>query len=487
MTKRSPTLRDITASPAAPETDIAGLTADSRQVQPGFLFAALAGTAANGADYIDDAIRRGAVAILSAPGVALTQPGITHLTDDNPRRAFAEMAARFTPAQPETIAAVTGTNGKTSVVHFAAQIWTDLGLSAASLGTLGVRGPVSADPLELTTPEPVALHRALADLAGQGVACLALEASSHGLDQHRLDGVHVRAAAFTNLSHDHLDYHASRSDYLAAKMRLFTEIMEPGGAAVLNAAAGEYAELRAACEARGHRIIAYGPDGADLSWSAFEAGEHGISAKLKFGGKTTPVALPLFGDFQLANAVCALGLVLATGGEAAPAIDALNRLEAAPGRLDLVAAHPAGARVFVDYAHTPDALCHALAALRRHAPGRLVVVFGCGGDRDRVKRPEMGRIAARLADHVIVTDDNPRSEDAAAIRQEILAGCPDASQMGDRSEAIVRAIEDLDAGDALLIAGKGHETTQTTGDKIRAFDDSAVARDAVANLAVVWT
>ena len=486
---RTMNLRELSPCATVPEVEIVGLTSDSRLVEPGFLFAALVGTNANGADYVGEAVRRGAVAVLTAPGIAVKEPGIAQLSDGNPRRVLAEMAARFYTAQPETIAAVTGTNGKTSVVHFAAQIWTDMGYAAASLGTLGIHGPAgAAGPanLALTTPEPVALHRTLAALAEQGVDHLALEASSHGLDQYRLDGVRVRAAAFTNLSHDHLDYHASRSEYLAAKMRLFTEVMERGGAAVLNADAAEFAELRAACEAHGHRVIAYGRDAADLSWSPPEAGARGMDAKLNVSGKFYSVSLPLFGDFQVANAIGALGLVIATGGDTEAAIAAMDRLQAAPGRLDLVVAHPTGASIFVDYAHTPDALAHALAALRPHTTGRLVAIFGCGGDRDRTKRPEMGRIAARLADDVIVTDDNPRGEDAAAIRRDIMAGCPDASQMGDRSEAIHRAIGDLDTGDVLLIAGKGHETTQTIGTKVRAFDDSAVARDAVANLAVAW-
>ena len=487
MTQRPMTLRDLTPCATAPEIEISGLTADSRLVEPGFLFAALAGEKANGADYVADAVRRGAVAVLTAPGIAVTEPGIIQLSDYNPRRALAEMAARFYPCQPETIVAVTGTNGKTSVVHFAEQMWATMGFSAASLGTLGVRGPARAINPELTTPEPVALHRTLADLAEQGVDHLALEASSHGLDQYRLDGVHVRAAAFTNLSHDHLDYHASSGEYLAAKMRLFTEVMEPSGSAVLNGDTAEYADLRVACEVRGHRVIAYGTNAPDLSWSAQGTNARGITAKVKAGGKAYQVELALYGDFQLSNAVCALGLVLATDGDTEAAMAAMNHLQAAPGRLDLVATHPTGARIFVDYAHTPDALAHALAALRPHTAGRLVVIFGCGGDRDATKRPQMGRIAARLADEVIVSDDNPRDEDAAAIRREILAGCPDASQMGDRSEAIHRAIEDLDSGDVLMIAGKGHETTQTVGEKVRAFDDRAVARDAVANLAVAWT
>ena len=487
MTPRTMTLRNLTPRATAPEVEIAGLTADSRLVEPGFLFAALPGENENGADYVDDAVRRGAVAVLSIPGIAPTESGIAHLSDDNPRRALAEMAARFYPVQPETIAAVTGTNGKTSVVHFTAQIWTEMGYNAASLGTLGVRGPVRVASPDLTTPEPVALHRTLAGLAEQGIDHLALEASSHGLNQHRLDGVHIGAAAFTNLSHDHLDYHTSASDYLAAKTRLFTEVMGPGGTAVLNADAAEYGALRAACEARGHRVMAYGRDAPDLSWLVLKAREGGTTAEVKLDGQVFPIELSLFGEFQLANALCALALVLATGGDTGAAIAAVNQLEAPPGRLALVAAHPTGARIFVDYAHTPDALSHALAALRPHVMGRLVVIFGCGGDRDRAKRPEMGRIAAHLADEVIVTDDNPRGEDAAAIRDEILAGCPGASQMGDRSEAILRAIDDLDSGDILLIAGKGHETTQTIGAKARAFDDSAVARDAIANLAVAWT
>ncbi len=468
------------------ELDIVGLTADSRQVRPGFLFAALPGWRRDGRDFINDAIARGAVAVLAPPGTAVTEgrPPIAVLSDDQPRRRLSLMAARFHDRQPATIAAVTGTNGKTSVVSFTRQIWSALGHQAAAMGTLGITAPHPARPMHrpgrLTTPDPVSLHADLKALAEAGFEHLALEASSHGLDQRRLDGVRVAAAGFTNLGRDHLDYHGSMDAYLAAKRHLFDQVMAPGGVAVLNADAPEFEALSRACRGRRHRIISFGQTGADIRLDAISPSARGQRLRLTAFGEARSMILPMVGTFQAFNALCALGLAVSTGADPAAAIAACERLRGVPGRLQLAARHPCGAPIYVDYAHTPDALRAALEALRPHAEARLVVVFGCGGERDRGKRPEMGRIAEAVADQVIVTDDNPRGEDAAAIRREILDGCRRAGEIGDRAEAIRAAAAGLAPGDVLLIAGKGHETGQIVGGQTLPFDDVEVARLAVA-------
>ncbi len=470
----------------AADPEILGLAADSRQVGPGFLYAALPGSRANGIDFVPEALGRGAVAVLAPPGARLdgAAPGIALIADGNPRRRLALMAARFYGQQPETIAAVTGTNGKTSVAAFTRQIWTQLGFAAASLGTLGVHEPRGVRPAPLTTPDPVALHMELAQLAARGVDHLALEASSHGLDQHRLDGVRVSVAAFTNLSRDHLDYHGDMDRYRRAKMRLFGELMPEGGVAVLNADSPEWAAFRDLSAARGHRIMGYGraARAGDIRLDAAAARPDSLHLDLTVRDRGLRLELPLVGVFQAMNALCALGLVLACGGEAQAAAAALTRLDGAPGRLQRVARHPNGAVIYVDYAHTPDALESALSALRPHVERRLAVVFGCGGDRDPGKRPLMGEIAARLADRVIVTDDNPRSEAPATIRREILEACPGAEEADDRADAIETAIRDLEPGDLLVIAGKGHEREQIIGDEVRPFDDAEVARERLAAL-----
>lgn len=478
-------LSDLTERDDVGSVEISGLSADSRSVKPGYLFAALPGSAANGANFIDDAIQHGAVAVLARPGTPVADPNVSLVEDENPRHRLALFAARFFPRQPANIAAVTGTNGKTSIVNFTCQLWSALGEKAASIGTLGVDAPGPDLDLSLTTPEPVTLHQTLNRLADGGVDHLAIEASSHGLDQFRLDGVRLKAAGFTNLSHDHLDYHDSAESYLAAKMRLFSEVLAPDGTAVLNADIPEFSELSSACRKRGQRVLSYGVSQADLGIARLATGADGLAFELRHEGRTHAVRLPLFGAFQASNVVCALGLALATGAETKAALEALAGLKGVPGRMERIGALSNGAQVFVDYAHTPDALRHALGALREHAKGRVVVVFGCGGDRDRKKRPTMGRIAATLADHVFVTDDNPRGESPAAIRAEIVVGCPHASEIGDRAEAIHRGVTDLEANDMLLIAGKGHETGQITGDQVRPFDDREMARQALANQAEV--
>ncbi len=454
------------------EPDVTGLTADSRAVQAGYLFAALPGTQADGKRFIGDAIARGAVAVLAkdADGIDDTVPLVT---DTNPRRQFARMAARFYAPQPKTIAAVTGTNGKTSVTVFLRQIWEKLGTRAASLGTIGIFAPGIERPGSLTTPDPVTLHRELAMLAKAGIDHVALEASSHGLDQFRLDGINVAAAGFTNLTRDHLDYHADMEAYFTAKARLFTELLPKGGTAVFNIDASQTARLTRLSQSREQKIITYGRNPASDIWLS-DAIPEGLGQRITFSGfghKRT-YWLPLMGAFQAWNALGALGLAIACGAPAEAAFDAVAALTGVPGRMQRIGDMP----IIVDYAHTPDALQTALTALRPFCNGKLIVVFGCGGDRDAGKRPQMGAIAEQLADTVIVTDDNPRSEDPAAIRRAILAACPKGKEIGDRAEAIRTAIKLLQPGDLLLLAGKGHERGQIIGDKTLPFDDAAMVR-----------
>jgi len=466
--------------------DITGITSDSRSVEPGYLFAAVPGLSVDGRDFIDDALARGAQAVLAPSGVSLdaraTARGVQLVTNDNPRRGLALMAARFYDAQPRVTAAVTGTNGKTSVAWFTRQIWTHLGHSAASMGTLGIHAPNRIVTGSLTTPDPVALHRGLAELAADGVDHLALEASSHGLSQHRLDGIAISAGAFTNLSRDHLDYHRTMADYRAAKLRLFETLLSPGAAAVLNADTVEFDSFADACGKRGCRVIGYGEQGRDIRLESLTPTRWGNKLSVHLFGKQREIALPLPGAFQAANALCALGLVVACGDDSEAAIAALSLLDGVPGRLQLAARRGHGAPVYVDYAHTPDALANVLTALRPHTNGRLFAVFGCGGDRDPGKRPMMGRIANDLADIAIATDDNPRGEASAPIRRQIMAACPDARDIGNRAEAIHVAASELLPDDVLVIAGKGHETGQIVADQILPFDDVTVARDAVADL-----
>jgi UDP-N-acetylmuramoyl-L-alanyl-D-glutamate--2,6-diaminopimelate ligase len=480
-------LTELIATVSAPaglnDPEIVGLTADSRNVKAGFLFAALSGTRQDGRSFAADAIVRGAVAILTDEPAALALPQeerdrVCIITDPNPHRRLALMAARFHGRQPRTIAAVTGTNGKTSVVHFTREIWTALGHPAASLGTLGIVTARESRPGALTTPDPVALHRDLAALAKHGIDYVAVEASSHGLHQFRLDGMSVAAAAFTNLTRDHLDYHGDLAHYRAAKERLFTALLIPGGSAVLNRDSAEFPRLDGLCRDGGHPVIAYGADpAADLRLIAREPRVDSQFLVLEVFGRRQELVLPLAGEFQAMNALAALGLVIATGEAVAAATAALTGLSGVPGRLQFVAGHEGGGAIVVDYAHTPDALATVLTALRPHAHSRLAVLFGCGGDRDAGKRPLMGEVATRLADRVYVTDDNPRTEPPGEIRRAILAAAPSAIEIGDRREAIAAAIAELGSGDLLVIAGKGHETGQIIGTETYPFDDAAIARD----------
>jgi UDP-N-acetylmuramoyl-L-alanyl-D-glutamate--2,6-diaminopimelate ligase len=450
--------------------DIAGIAADSRKVKSEFLFFAIAGAKADGAHFARAAATAGAVAVAAESRPDGLPDNIAFVAVKNSRRALALAAAKFFAQQPATIAAVTGTSGKTSVAAFTRQIWSALGHQAASIGTIGVVSPRGEKYGSLTTPDPVELHRTLAELAGEGVTHLALEASSHGLDQHRLDGVRVAAGAFTNLSRDHLDYHPTIEDYLAAKLRLFNDLIVPGGTAVIDVDDCYAGQMIEAAKKRGLKILSVGEkgDGIKLAGGAIEGFAQTVT--LAHGGKTHKVKLPLVGGFQVHNAAVAAGLAIATGDDPARVFAALEHLTGAKGRLELAGTRN-GAPIFIDYAHKPDALAKALASLRPYAIGKLIVVFGAGGDRDAGKRPIMGRIAVENADRVIVTDDNPRTEQAAAIRAAILAAAPGATEIGDRAEAIRAGVALLKKGDVLLIAGKGHETGQIVGDKILPFSD----------------
>jgi UDP-N-acetylmuramoyl-L-alanyl-D-glutamate--2,6-diaminopimelate ligase len=469
---------DPQAEAAVDATEVTGLAVDSRVVKPGDLFFALTGSKTDGARFVDSAISSGAVAIAGdhPPQGVLRVPFVTA---PNPRRALALAAAKFYPRQPATIAAVTGTSGKTSVAAFTRQIWQRLGHASASIGTIGLVSPKRTIYGSLTTPDPIALHRQLDEIAGEGVTHLAFEASSHGLDQYRLDGVRVSAAGFTNLTRDHMDYHPDVAHYFAAKLRLFRDLVMADGAAVISADHDCSQAAIDAARARSLRIMTVGRrgDGAGEGIRLVEADIDGFAQQLtlEHRGRRYAIRLPLVGEFQIENALVSAGLAIGSGSEADHVFEALEHLEGAKGRLERVAERN-GAPIFVDYAHKPDALAKALQALRPYAKRRLVVVFGAGGDRDAGKRPLMGAIAAENADSVIVTDDNPRSENPELIRAAILSAAKSAKEIGDRAEAIRTAIAGLQPGDALLIAGKGHETGQIVGNRVLPFSD----HDAVA-------
>ncbi len=471
-------LRDLFSDDAvmaghAGELPVAGLAVDSRAVKAGDVFFALAGSKTDGARFIDSAIQSGALAVA---GDHLPQGDhrVPFVTVPNPRRALALAAARFYPRQPATIAAVTGTSGKTSVAAFTRQIWERLGFSSASIGTIGLVSPGRTVYGSLTTPDPIALHHELDELANEGVTHLALEASSHGLDQYRLDGVRVAAGGFTNLTRDHMDYHPDIAHYLRAKLRLFRDLVASNGAAVISAGHDYSPEVIDAARVRKLRIISVGRkgDGGAEGIALVDVAIDGFAQRMtiEHRGRRRAIRLPLVGEFQIENALVAAGLAIGTGSEPDKVFAAIEHLEGAKGRLELVGEHN-GAPVFVDYAHKPDALAKALQALRPYAKRRLVVVFGAGGDRDAGKRPLMGEIATAHADSVIVTDDNPRSENPQLIRAAILASARNAREIGDRAEAIRTAIAGLQPGDALLIAGKGHETGQIVGDRVLPFSD----------------
>lgn len=465
-----------------PQIEILGISSDSRSVRRGFLFAAIPGANTDGREFIQDAIRHGARAILVPMGTVVPScmegvDEVAWVEETNPRQALAKAAARFYCQQPETIIAVTGTNGKTSTVTFARQIWEALGYKAASLGTLGLHGSNINVSGSMTTPDPVRLHAQLADLATAGIDHLAIEASSHGLDQHRLDGMIVSAAGFTNITRDHLDYHGTMEDYATSKRYLFEHVLKKNGVAVVNADSPESENIKAICAARGITYWSYGYNGEELKILSREAMPNGQRLSLRIFGQEIDFTLPLVGEFQVMNMLCATGLVLARCQKRIQeVIDILPKLHGVPGRLEFVPGHKQGAAVYVDYAHTPDALEHVLKALRPHTQKMLVCVFGCGGNRDKGKRPVMGQIAAQLADIVIITDDNPRHENAAQIRAEIKQGAPQATEIGDRAHAIKTAMKFCKPGDVLVIAGKGHEQGQIIGDRVEPFDDVQQAR-----------
>ncbi len=463
--------------PGAESLTVLGLTADSRAVKPGFVFAALPGSSVDGASFIPQAVAAGAVAVVAGTGAGTS--GVPLVTSDNPRRLFARMAARYHGNQPGIVVAVTGTSGKTSVASFVREIWTSMGFRAASLGTVGVVSPAGTMEIEHTTPDAMKLQEIAAQLSADDVEHLAIEASSHGLDQYRLDGLRIAAAGFTNLSHDHLDYHASVADYFNAKMRLFEELLTPGSAAVINVDTERGQEAARRARARGLEVWSVGQTGETIRVLSVLRDSSGQHLNVEVKGRHHAVDLPLAGDFQVSNALIAAGLVLSTGGDEKLVMHALQSLKGAKGRLELVGRAKSGAPVFVDYAHKPDALENALVSLRPYARNRLHVVFGCGGDRDRAKRPIMGEIATRLADKVYVTDDNPRTEDPAAIRAAIMAAAPGAIEIGSRAEAIRAAVAALGEGDVLMVAGKGHEEGQKIGKQILPFSDHEAVKAAI--------
>jgi UDP-N-acetylmuramoyl-L-alanyl-D-glutamate--2,6-diaminopimelate ligase len=473
---------DATIDPQAGATEVTGLAVDSRAVKPGDLFFALSGLKTDGARFVDSAIASGAVAI-AGDHPPSGERRVPFVRTPNPRRALALAAAKFFSRQPSTIAAVTGTSGKTSVAAFTRQIWQRLGHAAASIGTIGLVSPKRTVYGSLTTPDPIALHRQLDEIARDGVTHLAFEASSHGLDQYRLDGVRISAGGFTNLSRDHMDYHPDVAHYLAAKLRLFRDLVAADGAAVISADHDCSQAVIDAARAKNLRLMTVGRkgDGAGEGIRLVGADIDGFAQKLtlEHRGHRHAVRLPLVGEFQIENALVSAGLTIGTGSDAKAVFAELELLEGAKGRLERVAERN-GAPIFVDYAHKPDALAKALQALRPYAKRKLVVVFGAGGDRDAGKRPLMGAIAAENADHVIVTDDNPRSENPDLIRSAILSAARGASEIGDRAEAIRTAIASLQAGDALLIAGKGHETGQIVGDRVLPFSDHDAVASALA-------
>ena len=464
---------------SAADANVTGFAIDNRKVAPGTVFGAFQGATVNGEDFIPAAIQAGAVAVVARPEAVVT--GAIHLASDQPRRLFARLAAPFFAPFSETVVAVTGTNGKTSCVELTRQLWRMAGHSAASIGTLGVTTPDGSQSTGLTTPDIVTFLANMAGLAREGVTHVAYEASSHGLSQYRSEGLRVTAGAFTNLSRDHLDYHKDMADYFAAKMRLFDEVVDEGGAAVLWADDEWSAAAIERARTRGLRLLTVGEKGDTIRLLARSPSQLGQVLTIVHEGAEHVVKLPLIGAYQAANALVSAGLVVAGGGEPKATFAALERLQPVRGRLERAAITSAGAPVYVDYAHTPDALEAAIAALRPHVQGRLIVVFGAGGDRDAGKRPQMGAVAAARADVAIVTDDNPRGEDPAQIRKAVLAGCPGAVEIADRREAIAAAMGQAGGEDIVLVAGKGHEQGQIIGRgaeaRVLPFDDVAVARE----------
>ena len=460
------------------DVDVTGFALDHRQVAPGNVFGAFGGARFNGEDYIADAVARGAVAVVARPEAKVESA--RHIVASEPRRAFADLAARFYAPYPDTIVAVTGTNGKTSTVEMTRQLWRMMGHRSASIGTLGVTTADDQVKTGLTSPDIVTFLSNMAGMRRMGISHVAYEASSHGLDQFRAEGVPVKAAAFTNLSRDHLDYHADMDAYFAAKMRLFDEVVADDGTAVVWADDARSGEVIARAETRGLKLITVGVAGETIRLVKRQSTPLGQTLVLRYDGSEHRLSLPLIGAYQAANVLVAAGLVLATGGEWAATLLSMSRVAPVRGRLERAVISRSGAPVYVDYAHTPDAVDAAIAALRPHVEGRLITVIGAGGDRDEGKRSAMGEVAARFSDIVFITDDNPRSEDPAAIRRAMLDGAPGATEIGDRREAIAAALATARSGDIVLIAGKGHEQGQIVGDLVLEFDDVTVARECAA-------
>ena len=457
---------------------VTGFAIDHRKVAPGTVFGAFPGTRFNGEDYIADAVKAGAVAVVARPDARVE--GAVHVKAEEPRQAFAALAARFFAPFPGTVVAVTGTNGKTSNVEMVRQLWRMAGHVSASIGTLGVTTADDQVTTGLTTPDVVTFLSNMAGLKRMGITHAAFEASSHGLSQYRTEGLPVSAGAFTNFSRDHLDYHETMEAYFAAKMRLFTEVLAPGAGAVIWADDPKSAEVELIARTRGLKVLTVGEKGEALRLVSRTPSQLGQTLVIAAGGTEHKVTLPLIGAYQAANVLTAAGLVIATGGDVKQTLSHLSRLQPVRGRLERAVITKAGAPVYVDYAHTPDAIEAAIKALRPHTTGRLITIFGAGGDRDVGKRPEMGEVAARMSDLVIVTDDNPRTEDPAAIRRAVLAGAKDAREIGGRREAIAAGIAEAGPDDIILLAGKGHEQGQIVGDKVLPFDDVTVARECAA-------
>lgn len=459
-------------------SEVTGFAIDHRKIAPGTVFGAFQGLRVNGEDYIDAAVQAGAIAVVARPEAEVR--GAVHIASDNPRELFASLAARFFAPFPQTCVAVTGTNGKTSTVEMTRQLWRMTGHHAASIGTLGVTTSDESVSTGLTTPDVVTFLSNVAGLSREGVTHVAFEASSHGLSQYRTEGLPVAAAAFTNLSRDHLDYHVDMAAYFHAKMRLFAEVLALDGVAVVYADDPNAPRVEELARARGNRLITVGAHGETLRLISRDPSLLGQMLVIEAEGREYPINLPLIGAYQAANALTAAGLVIATGGDIATTLANLSRLQPVRGRLERAVITANGAPVYVDYAHTPDAIEAAADALKPHATGRLILVVGAGGDRDTGKREPMGQAAAASADIVIVTDDNPRSEDPASIRAEVMKGAPDAIEIAGRREAILHAISIAEAGDIVLLAGKGHEQGQIVGDRVLPFDDVSVARECAA-------
>ncbi len=468
-------LNDAALDSDSGEAHATGFAIDHRKIAPGNIFGAFQGTQVNGEDFIEAAIAAGAIAVVARPEAEVE--GAVHISDDEPRRVFALMAARYFTPTPQYVAAVTGTNGKTSTAEMTRQLWRMAGLNSASIGTLGVTTASEQVKTGLTTPDIVTFLSNMSGLAREGVSHAIFEASSHGLSQYRTEGLPVHVGVFTNLSRDHLDYHGDMDSYFEAKMRLFDEVVEDAGTAVVWADDESSSAVIKRAMDRGLNLFTVGEQGSSLRLLSRTPTQLGQVLMVKAQGNTHRISLPLIGAYQAANVLCAAGAVLATGGELEDVFDHLQRLQPVRGRLERAVITKVGAPVYVDYAHTPDGLRAAIDALRPHVKGKLITIFGAGGDRDKGKRPEMGKVAVELSDIAIVTDDNPRSEDPSTIRADIMAGAPSAKEVGDRRAAISHAINLAGADDIILLAGKGHEQGQIIGDRVIPFDDVEVARE----------